>query len=214
MTQTANDLVGRYAEMKDEIAQIRATAHSTDRNVTVVAGPGGSVIDVKLSEHSLRAGSPQSLGGSIMSAIRLAVADAARQQAAIVQRYVGDRVNIAERVNATQQEILGDKIEAGEAEQERLAAQQQYSQPAEGSVMQRAGYQPPAPPVPQAPRPPAPQAPPAAVPAAPHGGQQPAQPYGPRPTTPPPPRRPAPRPVEDDDDGFQGFQGFGNRTRP
>lgn len=201
MTQATNDLVGRYAEMKDEITQIRATANSADRTVTVVAGPGGSVLDVKLSEQALRAGSPQALAGSIMSAIRLAVADAARQQAAVVQKYVGDRLDIVDRVMATQKEILGDKIEAGEAEQERLAAQR-YSQPAEGSIMQRGAYQPPAP------------QPPAAAPAGPYGGQQPARPYGPSSTAPPPSRRPAPRPVEDDDDGFQGFQGFGNRTRP
>lgn len=207
MTQATNDLVGRYAEMKDEITQIRATATSADHTVTVMAGPGGSVLDVKLSEQALRAGSPQALASSIMSAIRLAVADAARQQAAVVQKYVGDRLDIVDRVMATQKEILGDKIEAGEAEQERLATQPQHSQPVEGSIMQRGAYQPPAPP---AQRPPA-----AAAPASPYGGQQPARPYGTRPTAPPPSRRPAPRPVEEDeDDGFQGFPGFGNRTKP
>jgi DNA-binding protein YbaB len=190
MTQAANDLAGRYSEMKDEISQIRATANSSDRSVTVVAGPGGSVLDVKLSDQAFRSGSPKSLAGNIMSAIRLAVADAARQQAAVVQRYVGDRINISERVNATQQEILGDKIEAGDAEQERLATQQRPGLPEDGSIMQR-GPQPPAPPVRR-------------PPTAPYGNQPPA-----RPITPPPSRRPAPQPVEDDDD--EGFKGFGNR---
>jgi DNA-binding protein YbaB len=115
--------MARYTEMKDEISGIRARVNSPDRNVTVIAGPGGSVLDLTLTEHALAAASGRALAGSIMSALRLAVADAAKQQAAIVQRYVGDRLNIAERVMATQQEVLGDKIEAGEQEQARLDEQ-------------------------------------------------------------------------------------------
>jgi DNA-binding protein YbaB len=127
--------MSRYLEMKDEITRIRATANSTDRAATVVAGPGGSVLDLRLSEQSFGSSSPKALAGSIMSALRLAVADAARQQAEIVQRYVGDRLNIAERVLATQQEVLGDKIEAGDAERERLA--EQARQAAAESVLER-----------------------------------------------------------------------------
>jgi DNA-binding protein YbaB len=129
------DRMSRYLEMKDEISRIRATANSTDRAATVVAGPGGSVLDLRLSEQSFGSSSPKALAGSIMSALRLAVADAARQQAEIVQRYVGDRLNIAERVMATQQEVLGDKIEAGEAECERLAEQARRA--AAESVLER-----------------------------------------------------------------------------
>ena len=117
-------LVERYAGMKEEITAIRASSSSPDRSVTVVAGPGGAVIDIKINDEAMR-GSAQALGSSIMSALRLAVADGARQQAAIVQRYVGDRFNIVDRVMATQKEILGDKIAAGEEEEERLKAQRQ-----------------------------------------------------------------------------------------
>lgn len=135
MSVPVEDRMSRYLEMKDEITRIRATANSTDRAATVVAGPGGSVLDLRLSEQSFGSSSPKALAGSIMSALRLAVADAARQQAEIVQRYVGDRLNIAERVLATQQEVLGDKIEAGDAERERLA--EQARQAAAESVLER-----------------------------------------------------------------------------
>jgi len=59
-----------------------------------------------------------------MSALRIAVADAAKQQATIVARYAGNS-NVVAKVMAAQQEILGDKIAAGEQEQERLGGQQQ-----------------------------------------------------------------------------------------
>lgn len=120
---TADGLLGRYGAMKDEIAAIRATASSSDRAVTVVAGPGGAVMDIKLTEQALAASSAQALGSAIMSTLRLAVADAARQQAAVVQRYVGDRMNLLDRVMNTQQEIFGERIAEGDAEAARLAAQ-------------------------------------------------------------------------------------------
>ncbi|HEV3356029.1 MAG TPA: YbaB/EbfC family nucleoid-associated protein [Pseudonocardiaceae bacterium] len=117
-------LVERYAGMKEEITEIRAKASSSDRSVTVVAGPGGSVLDVQLTEQALRTGSGRVLSSSIMSALRIAVADAAKQQATIVARYAGNS-NVVAKVMAAQQEILGDKIAAGEQEQERLGGQQQ-----------------------------------------------------------------------------------------
>jgi DNA-binding protein YbaB len=133
-----NALVERYAGMKDEISAIRATASSPDRSVTVVAGPGGAVLDIKLTEQAMR-NSAQQLSGSIMSALRLAVADGARRQAAIVQKYVGDRTDIMDRVMATQQEILGDKIKAGDEEADRLRARQEQ-QPGTREVADDEGF--------------------------------------------------------------------------
>jgi len=123
--------------MKEEITAIRATSSSPDHSVTVVAGPGGAVLDIQITEQALQSGSARQLSSSIMSALRLAVADGARQQAAIVQRYVGDRMNIVDRVMATQKEFLGDKIEAGEQEEERLREQQQPQLPEEDGQFMR-----------------------------------------------------------------------------
>ena len=139
----ADKQLDRYAAMKDEIARIQATATSADRAVTVVAGPAGAVLDIRLSDHALRPGAARALSGSIMSTLRLAVADAARQQAEVVQRYVGDRLNIVGRVMATQQELLGDKIEAGEQEKQRLAAQpRSAAEEEQGSPLRSAPQQP------------------------------------------------------------------------
>jgi DNA-binding protein YbaB len=187
-------MVERYAGMKEEITAIRASSSSSDHAVTVVAGPGGAVIDIKITDAAMR-GSAQTLGSSIMSALRLAVADGARQQAAIVQRYVGDRLNIVERVMATQKEILGDKIQAGEEEEERLKAQKQ-AEAEDGHIMRsvplnsQPSWQQPAP------QHPAPQSgPPAAAP----GWQQPPA-QAPRP-------KPRQREDNDDDEGFKGIGG-------
>jgi DNA-binding protein YbaB len=174
-------LVERYAGMKEEITAIRASSSSPDHSVTVTAGPGGAVIDIKITDDAMR-GSAQALGSSIMSALRLAVADGARQQAAIVQRYVGDRMNITERVMATQKEILGDKITAGEEEEARLKAQRQ-AEADDGRIMRSE---------------------PLASPQ--KSWSQPAQPQH---QAPPrvQPQRPRPQRTMDDDEGFQGIGG-------
>jgi DNA-binding protein YbaB len=106
----------RYAGMKEEIAAIRATVSSPDRTVTITAGPGGTVFDIRLSEQVMQSPA-QVVSGSVMTTLRLAVAEGARQQAAIVQRYMGDRMNILRRVMATQQELFGDKGEKKDAAQ-------------------------------------------------------------------------------------------------
>ena len=142
--------------------------------------------------------SPSGSAGGVTSA---ALQELKQQQAAVVQRYVGDRINIAERVNATQREILGDKIEAGEAEQARLDALQRRA-PGDGPAQQRDSYRP------AAAQPQQPSVAPGHQPptAGPHGGQAPARPYANQ------PHRPASRPVTppeeyEDDEGFQGFGG-------
>jgi DNA-binding protein YbaB len=139
--------VERYARMREEIAGIRATSTSADRTVTVIAGPAGAVLDIRLTEQAMHAGSAAAVSASIMSAMRLAVADAARQQAQIVQRYVGDRLNIAERVMKTQHELLGDKIEAGDREAERLAAQRAESAETDSVMVTRQVTPPPPAPI-------------------------------------------------------------------
>jgi DNA-binding protein YbaB len=176
-------LVERYAGMKEEITAIRASSSSSDHSVTVVAGPGGAVIDIKITDAAMR-GSAQALGSSIMSALRLAVADGARQQAAIVQKYVGDRMNIVDRVMATQKEILGDKIAAGEEEEAKLKAQRQ-AEAEDGHIMR-------------------------SQPLAPQQSwlrQQPQSPAQPQQRMRPQHQRQHPQQTDSDDEGFQGIGG-------
>jgi len=74
VNQTTQDRLNHYAEMKEEITKIQATVGSSDRCVTVVAGPGGSVLDIRLSDEAFHSVSPQSLAASITSTLRVAVA--------------------------------------------------------------------------------------------------------------------------------------------
>jgi DNA-binding protein YbaB len=137
VSQGTEDRLGQYAEMKEEISAIRATVSSQDRTVTVVAGAGASVVDIQVADEALRDATPQTLGRSIMGTIHLAIAQAAKAQAEVVQRYVGNRMNILDRVNAVQQEFF-DKAKE-EAAQRAQDEHQQAPAPAP------AQFQPPAP---------------------------------------------------------------------
>lgn len=90
------------AGMKEQLGGIEARATSEDRSITVVAGPGG-VTDIQLNQEALRR-SPSQLSGAIMTALREAVAQSARQQAEVVQEFLPDS-DVRERVLRTQQEM-------------------------------------------------------------------------------------------------------------
>ena len=106
----ADDRLAGYAAVKDRIAEIEATAQSPDRGVTVVAGPGGAVKDLRFTPQALQQG-PSALAAAALSAMRVAVAAAARKQAAVVQEFVGDDMNVLDQVLQTQAELLGTTVE-------------------------------------------------------------------------------------------------------
>ena len=170
----AEQRLAGYQNMKEEMAQLRTAVLSPDRAVTVVAGPGGSIINVEFRPEAMRL-SPQALSRAVMTTIQQAVAQSARQSAEIVQRFAGDQIDIAERVNKVQEEIFGPAPELPPPPPPA---------PAGGGFLQQARPQyPPQPPMPpQAPQPPQRMQPP-----------------------PPPPRPARPqRPPVDDDDDFGG----------
>lgn len=105
-----DDRFEQLSGMREELAGLEATATSPDRSVTVVAGPGGAVKDVRLTEAALALG-PQNLGGVIMSTLNEAVADAVRQQADIVQEYAGDDAPVLDQVLETQSEVTGTPVD-------------------------------------------------------------------------------------------------------
>ena len=106
----ADDRLAGYAAVKDKIAEIEATAQSPDRGVTVIAGPGGAVKDLKFTPQALQQG-PSALAAATLSTMRTAVAAAARKQAAVVQEFVGDDMNVLDQVLQTQAEMLGTTVE-------------------------------------------------------------------------------------------------------
>lgn len=129
-------LVG-YQHMKEEIRQLRASASSPDRAVTIVAAPGGSIIDVQLSPEAMRQ-PHHALARTFLTTVQQAVAQSARLSAEVVQRYAGDQIDIAERVNKVQEEVFGPPPE--------IAPPPPPPSPEDGSVLQRANQLPPPPP--------------------------------------------------------------------
>ncbi|MDQ3785732.1 MAG: YbaB/EbfC family nucleoid-associated protein [Actinomycetota bacterium] len=108
--QNVDDRFEQLAGMRSELESLEVSATSPDRSVTVVAGPGGSVLDIRLTEDAMRLGA-QRLGATIMSTLQEALADAARQQAGIVQEYVGDEAPVLDQVLETQAEVMGVPVE-------------------------------------------------------------------------------------------------------
>ncbi|AIJ20738.1 YbaB/EbfC family nucleoid-associated protein [Amycolatopsis methanolica] len=100
-----------FTRMKHEIGELSITVSSPDRGVTVVAGPGGSVQSVRVSEQALQ-GSAIQLSSTITTTIHEAVAAAARRQAAIVQDALGPSSNVLEQVLQTQAEAFGTSVAA------------------------------------------------------------------------------------------------------
>lgn len=98
----------KIGEMQNELAELESLAESPDRSVTVVAGPGGAVKDIRLTPEALRQ-QPQQLAAVILSTMHTAVANAAMKQAGIVDAHMGSafHLNVQEQVLEAQAEALG-----------------------------------------------------------------------------------------------------------
>ncbi|MET9230958.1 YbaB/EbfC family nucleoid-associated protein [Lentzea sp. NPDC003310] len=155
-------------EMQQQLVELEAVATSSDRAVTVVAGPSGSIKDIRLTDQAMRR-PPHALAAELMSTLQKAVAEAARRQAGIVEGALGDEMHLKDQVLETQAQLFGMS-----KEDLRRVTEEEAQAPAP----QRPPTPPPPPPAPQgAPVRPAPPVPP--------DRQQ------------PPPRRQAPEPIED-----------------
>jgi len=98
------------AGMQSELAALEVSVTSPDRAVTVVAGVGGSIQDIRFTETAMQLGS-QRLSAVVMSAVQEAIAEAARRQAGIVQEYVGGDVPVLDQVLETQSQVTGVPID-------------------------------------------------------------------------------------------------------
>lgn len=119
--QRVDDRLADVGRMQSEIAALEATASSADRSVTVVAGAGGSIKDIQLTDRAL-AQQPQALAATLMSTIQQAVGEAARKQAGIVDEHV-DGMGVTDQVLETQAQLFGTTPEElrERMEQERPA---------------------------------------------------------------------------------------------
>jgi hypothetical protein len=107
--RNVDDRFATIRDMQAELTALEATAGSPDRSVTVVAGPGGPVTDIRFAADALRL-SPQALSAAVMGTLRQAVAEAARTQVVIVEEHLGDDLHLVE-VLETQAELLGTSVE-------------------------------------------------------------------------------------------------------
>ncbi|GGU74122.1 YbaB/EbfC family nucleoid-associated protein [Lentzea flava] len=93
-------------EMQQQLTEMEAVATSADRAVTVVAGPSGSIKDIRLTDQAMRR-PPHALAAELMSTLQKAVAEAARRQASIVEGALGDDMHLKDQVLETQAQLFG-----------------------------------------------------------------------------------------------------------
>jgi DNA-binding protein YbaB len=105
-----DDRLASIDGMQAEIGQLEATASSPDRAVTVIAGPGGSIKDIRFTEDALKQ-RPQALSAAVMATLQSAVAEAARKQAVIVEEHMGTETGLVDQVLETQAESLGTTVD-------------------------------------------------------------------------------------------------------
>ena len=116
----AEDRVARYEGLSDTLAGVETTKTSTDQAVSVTAGPGGSIRDIRFGPDASRL-SPSKLSEVVMATLRQAVAEAAQQQAVSVAEVVGDKHDLAQRLVRAQEP----------ADEPRSAPAQRSAQPAD-----------------------------------------------------------------------------------
>ncbi len=102
----------KVGDMQEELNALEAQVTSPDRSVTVVAGPSGSVKDLRLSPDAFRQ-QPDQLAATILATLHQAVAESARKQAGIVDEHVGTAfgLNVSEQVLEAQAAGMGTTVE-------------------------------------------------------------------------------------------------------
>lgn len=100
----------RIGKMQEELTELTATATSPGRTVTVVAGPGGSVREITLTDAALRQ-PPAALAAELMATLQQAVAAAARKQASIVEAHMGGDLHVVDQVLESQAAAFGTSVD-------------------------------------------------------------------------------------------------------
>ncbi|GAB3563943.1 hypothetical protein GCM10027445_06960 [Amycolatopsis endophytica] len=96
-----------YQRMSGELKDVSAKAVSPDGAVTVVAGAGGEVKTLLFSDR-IREVTPAALAAMVMHTLGVARAAAARQQAEVVRRGLGDTEHL-DRVLDADEKTFGDE---------------------------------------------------------------------------------------------------------
>jgi DNA-binding protein YbaB len=92
--QRSRDQVARYHQIRAALEQLRVTANSTDRSVTVEMAAGGAIVDLRLTRQAMSK-TPDTLASTILEAIRLGLAQVAEQTAAQVEPLTGRHIDVS-----------------------------------------------------------------------------------------------------------------------
>lgn len=96
-----------YQRMSDELKTVEVTVGSPDGTVTVTAGAGGEIKSITFTDR-IRTTSPQALSAVVMHTLAAARASAARSQAEVVRRGLGDTA-LLDKVLRSDGELFGDR---------------------------------------------------------------------------------------------------------
>jgi DNA-binding protein YbaB len=94
-----------YAAMGDELRNVTAEVSSPDGVVTVVAGAGGAITDVRFTD-AVRSTQLREASRSVLAALRAAQAEATRKQAEVVRSCLGSTEEL-EQVIAADERLFG-----------------------------------------------------------------------------------------------------------
>lgn len=97
-------------QMKEELAALESSVTSPRGGVTVIAGPGGSIKDIRITDEAGKQPGAM-LANEIMTTLRQAVAASARAQAAIVDQHSGAQLGAMDRVLQNQADAFGTTVD-------------------------------------------------------------------------------------------------------
>ena len=127
--QRVDQQFANLGDMQQQLTEMEAVATSADRAVTVVAGPSGTIKDIRLTDQAMRR-PPHALAAELMSTLQKAVAEAARRQAGIVEGALGNDMHLTDQVLETQATLFGmSKEELRAITAEEVTAHQPPSAP-------------------------------------------------------------------------------------
>ncbi|HKS43993.1 MAG TPA: YbaB/EbfC family nucleoid-associated protein [Amycolatopsis sp.] len=96
-----------YQRMAGELKDVEGRAASPDGVVSVVVGPGGEVRGITFGDQ-IDAVSPAALSATVMRTVAAARMAAARQQAEVVRRGLGD-TGLLDKVLDSDERLFGDR---------------------------------------------------------------------------------------------------------
>jgi DNA-binding protein YbaB len=116
--------VAQYHQIRAALEQLRVSASSSDRSVTVEMAAGGAIVDLRLTQQAMSK-TPDTLASTILEAIRLGLTQVAQQTSAHVEPLTGRRVDVSAIAQGRLPSLRG-----ADAESERDDAPEPVATPA------------------------------------------------------------------------------------